>query len=49
MGLSCILPCHECVQSLSKFCSTHDIFICDFVVQVSEDDLYQMCVDPITS
>jgi hypothetical protein len=32
-----------------SFVQTRDIFICDFVVQVCEDDLYQLCVDPITS
>jgi hypothetical protein len=32
-----------------SFVETCDIFIFDFVVQVCEDDLYQMCVDPIIS
>ncbi len=32
LGLTCIIPMLECVQSLSKFAQTHDAFICDFVV-----------------
>ncbi len=31
LGLACIIPMLECVQSLSKFAQAHDVFICDFV------------------
>jgi hypothetical protein len=31
MGLTCVLPMLEVVQSLSKFAQNKDTFICDFV------------------
>jgi predicted glycosyltransferase involved in capsule biosynthesis len=44
LGLTCIIPMLELVQSLSKFAQNQDIFICDFVtiVKKCEAQLYQM-------
>jgi hypothetical protein len=43
-GLTYIIPMLECVQNLSKFVQTHDVFICDFVVVLKSyvGDLYCM-------
>jgi hypothetical protein len=38
IGLICIIPMLECVQNLSKFAQTCDVFICDFV------DVLKNCV-----
>jgi hypothetical protein len=32
LGLTCIISMLECVQNLSKFAQTRDVFIYDFVV-----------------
>jgi hypothetical protein len=44
IGLTCIIPMFECVQSLSKFAQTCDAFICDFVAILKScvEDLYCM-------
>ncbi len=48
MGLTCVLPMLEAMQSLSKLAQNIDYFICDFVVVVklTQVDLYNLYVDP---
>jgi hypothetical protein len=47
MGLTCVLPMLEVVQSLSKVAQNKNYFICDFVVamKLTRVDLYNLYVD----
>ncbi len=51
LGLSYIIPLHECMQFLFKFVQVQDVFVCDFVdaIKACERDLYKLYVDPITT
>jgi hypothetical protein len=47
MGLTCVWPMLEGVQSLSKLVQNKDCFICDFVVvvELTQVDLHNLYVD----
>jgi hypothetical protein len=47
MGLTCVLPMLEVVQSLNKLAQNEYCFICDFVVivKLTQIDLYDLYVD----
>lgn len=48
LGLNCVLPMLETVQSLNKLTQNEECFICDFVevVKLVQVDLYTLYVDP---
>ncbi len=47
MGLTCVLPMLEVIQSMSKLVQNKDTFICDYVaaVKLGQVELYTMYVD----
>jgi hypothetical protein len=47
MGLTCVLPMLDAMQSLSKLAQNKDRFICDFVASMKliQVDLYNLYVD----
>jgi hypothetical protein len=48
LGLTCVLPMLETIQSLNKLVQNEECFICDFVevVKFIQVDLYTLYVDP---
>ncbi len=48
LGLTCVLPMSEVVQSLNKLVQNEECFICDFVevMKFIQVDLYTIYVDP---
>ncbi len=51
LGLACVLPLMESMQSLFKFAHKKDIFICDFItmMKVCQDQLYTLYHDIASS
>jgi len=39
LGLTCVLPLLECVNSLIKFVKSHDVYVVDYIEALSLCDL----------
>jgi hypothetical protein len=47
LGMTCLLPLLECINSLVKFVQSQNVFICDFVgaLTTCQAQLYEMYLD----